>query len=483
MYHGFMVYGSDTIETIPYALWMANPTLFAQDFHVQALSQKIPNERYLISYLLHLFPLYIREVSYIMHGIFTFILLGGMLRFADLVLKHFEFAVLAVFLCLFSFYNINIGANELYYNILIPSLAAKAFGIWALCAYFRQQYWWVTTWLIITSFLHPLVGFQLFVLLSGISLLRIFLDKKTPLDWKVLLKTSALYLFTAGIWIAALLWNSRYTLDNTITGFDFFDIVRFRIAHHFFPSFFPIKSVLLLLLIYGLSGWYWFRRLQWVFYFYILAVLGSLIYLLGLYIEWELILSSQWMKINIWLKFLALIGLMGWVQGIIERKYYRISILILFAAGLLLCAKRYQPTFDAPVPVELYSWIHNNTEKDACFLVPPELNSFKATTLRSSYFDFKAMLHHKPQIYHWAQRFQDIYGLDFNERPKDKSVFQWVAPYYLNGVEWQTNSNIQYIIVSQNQLHRTPDLKEQLNRVAQRKFSDTQYLLFKLKEQ
>lgn len=437
LYHGFLVYNSDTIETVPYALWMADNSLFPKDFHLSHIREVFPNERWLISWILHFFPASLSTVSWIFHGIFAFSLFAGMIRLADLILKNIEFAVLAVFISVFTLYNINVGSNELYYNMFVSSLAAKGVAIWALVFMYQQE--WIKTAIILAlaTFLHPLVGFQLFVLIAGIML---FTDWKRKENITYL----AIYLVTAGVWIFFILRAQGTDID---TNMSFVDIVRFRIAHHFFPEYFPLSHIIIHLVLYTLGILAFFKKAKLLFYFFTLAIIGIVVYLIGIYTEVDLVLSSQWMKINIWLKFLSVVGIMKLVQQLLEQKHHRIFVLIAFILSLILASLRFNPHYDPEPPTDLYSWVMINTDKNDLFLVPSELVDFKARTLRSSYFDFKAMLHHKPAVYQWAIRMQMVYGLDIADRSPSNEIFSKVRNSYLGGNTWQKQRDIDYYII------------------------------------
>ncbi len=439
-YHGFQVYGSDTIETVPYALWMNDNSLFLEDFHQSNLRTSTFNERVFSVFFLHLFGEHIVWGSRILHFIFTFVLCAGLIRFSDLFLKHFSLSVVVVFITLFPLYNINIGGNELYYNMYVPSLLAKAIAIWALIFMYKKNLLYSGLLLGITTCFQPLVGLQLFAV--SVPLL---------LFWEGLKKGTAYficaYLITGGICVASILWAQGPNIESSAS---FFDIVRFRIAHHFFPGFFPKSHIAILIPLYLLGSLYFIKSNRFIALFFLFSLLGLGIYLLGVSQEIDTILSSQFMKINIWLKYFSIIGIIGLIKRILERKQYDILAIVLFSGAFIFSIIRHNPTYDAPYPSVLYDWVELNTAHDDLFLVPPELNDFKARTKRSSYFDFKAMLHHKPAIYDWYNRFNSIYDMRVEDRTQEMDIFSVVKEHYLKGEKWN-GSVIDYIITRENQ--------------------------------
>lgn len=441
-YHGFQVYSSDTIETVPYALWLADNSLFPSDFHLSFLREIIPNERIVISGILHFFSANISLASHIFHGICSIFLFAGMVRLADIILKNIELAIIAVFITVFSLYNINVGSNELYYNMFVPSLAGKAAAIWALVFFIQKRKWLTTSVLILATFLHPLVGFQLFIVLTGINIFLHYKDKESYF-------TVLFYLITAGLWILFILLgqNNSEIASELITKISFFEIIEYRIGHHFFPAYFPKSHLVISILLYTFGLIYFFKKNTKFFYFFIISLIGIIIYFVGLFFQWELILSSQWMKINIWLKFLSVIASIALIQNLFEKKTHRLITLIIFIGSLGFAINRFAPVYDDPPSVDLYTWISINTNKEDLFLVPPQLVDFKARTLRSSYFDFKAMLHHKPAIYLWADRFYEVYGMEAKNRHKGISIFTAVRDNYLSTYKREAFDSVDYIIV------------------------------------
>lgn len=448
LYHGFIAFGRDTIETVPYALWMADHRLFASDFHLSHLRSIFPNERWIIAWSLHFFAEQIKLASWVFHGIFSLTLLAGMLRVSDHILRNIEMAVLAVFICLFSLYNINIGSNELYYNMYVPSLAGKAVAVWALFYFLKEQYLQASVLLAMASFLHPLVGFQLFVIASAMLVWKVVFSK-TEKKFSNVLKFIIPYLLTAGIWIVLLLGAQG---PKELGEIPFFDIVRFRIAHHFFPAFFPLKSMILLGGLYVVSMYYYYVKKSLLQVFFYVSILGMIFYVVGLNAEVELVLSSQWMKVNIWLKFFGIIGFLELCQKLIEKRYIRVLTLILFLGALVIALLRFNPSWDKAPPTDLYAWISINSDTDDLFLVPPELVDFKARTWRSSYFDFKAMLHHQPAIYEWADRFTSVYGIEITDRKPADDIFMKVKNAYFSTEVLTKIPEVKYVIVKDDQL-------------------------------
>jgi hypothetical protein len=283
------------------------------------------------------------------------------------------------------------------------------------------------------------------------------------------------YLATAGVWVF-LIWNSQDTTEHEY--YSFFEIVKFRIAHHFIPAYFPLKHIIVLGALYILALLKFRKDNTFLLYFFIISMLGIGIYLIGINNRSNLILSTQWMKVNIWLKFFSVLAFMLFMKSIFDRRYYRIIILVIFIFSLIISIFRFSPIYDQEVPENLYGWISLQTEKDDVFLVPPTLLDFKSKTLRSSYFDFKAMLHHRPAIYNWAERFEKTYGIEIGHRTPNEHFFKNIENGYLNHIKAELISNVDYIIVPKA-------MKKRLNKIEFQKivnevYIDDKFVLFEV---
>ena len=106
--------------------------------------------------------------------------------------------------------------------------------------------------------------------------------------------------------------------------------------------------------------------------------------------------------------------------------------------------------YDSDYPLDIYTWVQIHTDANDIFLLPPELSDFKARTKRSTYFDFKSTLYHKSAIFHWYNRFQEVYGMEAEGRTTHMDLFKEVNRHYLKGEEWKSGA-IDYVITRNNQ--------------------------------
>lgn len=431
--HGFIAHSNDTIETVPYALWLHDSNFFSQDFHIQALSSIFPNERIGIARLLHFFPNSIWTASIVLHFIFSVSLILGLLRIVSLFTKSHLAMLLVVIATLGTSYMINLGGNELYYNMFVSSLAGKSIAVWGVYYFLKNNYWLSSLLLGIASFWHPLVGVHLFVALSWVFL---FGQKNNRSDY---LKWVLPFLLTGGIWIGVILLGHQ---ESIVSEYVFSDIIYSRIGHHFYPELFGLKNYIVLLPLFVFATWYFYHHDKRIFHFFVASLVGIIVYIVGISINIDTILSTQWFKVTIWLKFLSIIALVLFFKSIFTKKVYLILAII---TAVVLTNIRFQPSFDQSSDKQLYSYIIENTSTEDVFLLPYDLTDFKSKTKRSSYFDYKAMLHHKPFIYDWADRLKEVYGI--NIQYKEYINGNMLHSKYLSNPKILSSQRIDYIIV------------------------------------
>src|SRR5688572_9551225 len=94
-------------------------------------------------------------------------------------------------------FDCSTGSNEIYYPQLVPSLCAKAVASWAIYFWIKEKHLLWVALLSIAGYLQPLVGVQLFIVLSFALFLKSFHEKKlTDFPWTSML----LYLIVTLPW-------------------------------------------------------------------------------------------------------------------------------------------------------------------------------------------------------------------------------------------------------------------------------------------
>lgn len=208
----------------------------------------------------------------------------------------------------------------------------------------------------------------------------------------------------------------------------FIDIIHFRLSHHFFASAFGWFNLVLGFIFAWIAVTFYKQRLLW---FIILILFGCLVYELGVeYFQFTSILYTQWWKTTIWMESFAFIAISYHLEKSATRlKFlYRYPFLILF--GLLLMVSAFRLSDIRPVkPDYMFPWTKKNsaevdisikagevTAPDALFIVPIEFTAFRWYSKRSTYVDWKAMLHQETFLKDWYARINSIYQYGIPEK-------------------------------------------------------------------
>jgi hypothetical protein len=448
--HGYVFGHQDLIEITGYLNYLQDPTLYNQDFYIQQITARVPNERWMFVQLLNFFNISTPWSFLVGHFVISIAMLSGLILTARKFIKSELFAFMAVFTTLAVFYKINLGGNEIYYNTLTSSQTAKAIGIWSIFFFLSKKPTTAILMLIPTSLIHPLVGIQLFLIFTG----TLFVQQIKKGGWTNLLKkywSIPVYLLTAGVWLYFL--EKQFSSGDNLDSDAFFRIIEFRLAHHFIPSVFGLKNYVVLVPL-CLFGWIYFLRknalLFWLFNF---TITGIIIYTIGVeLLQNSLFLSTQWFKTTIWLKYFSIIAVFAFAHDLIKRYLPKaikgINILILSSLVLITAflvwklPARHQTTFDMP-----WKGVYNDeiaiaklaslkTPKDALFVTPVYFTHLKYYGKRSTYIDYKAMVHHKSVLPEWYQRVTNIYGMNERESSTERlSSKQMQLPSAAEGIK------------------------------------------------
>ena len=424
--HGYVFGHLGTMETFPYLKELADPSLYPNDFYIEGIQSRFPDVRWIFVQWLRIFHISGAWVAFFAHFLVSLALLVGMLKVALIFTESLTSAFLATLLTLLILYNHNLGGNELYYNSLAPSLLAKSIGIWSIYLFLKGHFHWAILLLIPATFVHPMVGIQLFVIgVLGCLGIRMLGDKKANSDqqrtffgWSILI-----FLLTAGLWIVRL----QISFDDVpISSEKLFSILFFRLGHHYFPSQYPINDYLLLIPFFLFGWWYFWKRNSFIFLFYAWVILGLMVYTAGVELaQIPTILSAQWFKTTIWLKFFSSIALFAYLEEklILKndflRKLYKSTTIITFLGlGVFLffkLPKRHPLTLDLPWRgayndrIKIALLAKAKTPKDALFITPPDFTHLKYYGERSTYVDYKATIHFHSKLLEWFDRIQKAY--------------------------------------------------------------------------
>lgn len=436
-WNGYIYGHGDMIELLPYAKWLIDSTLYPQDFFIQHISAQSINERYILAYFFSLFGKWMPQVALVLHIICGLFLLEGLFRIAKIFIRSRGLIWMAILIPFIPLMNWNLGGNEMYIPLITSSTVAKVFGIWAIYFFLKKENsknnnWYVYVLLSIATFIQPLVGLQLFLVLTGARVLIVIFGK--GVEWKTFLPV-LFYLLTGGIWV---FWLQRDFAEGGIDNRLLFDFLEFRLPHHFIPTYFSKKAAIVLLPLFGWSLFFYYKKNKTVFWIFILTLLGILIYTIGVEIlENSTIVSSQWFKTTIWLKSLSVIALFSFLENrilVLQKEFFQkictwglrilgvISITMILNPVSVFKTKTYDFFFlnKKNAEIEIAKIAKAKTPKDALFIIPMNHTHFKNYSERSTYIDYKAVIHRKSIIPIWYKRIQEIYKVNIETRQSGK---------------------------------------------------------------
>lgn len=462
-FHGYRFGDEDMTETLSYALYLKDSTLYPKDLYIQAVGPSFLNERYFFALLLSLFSKHLDWASYFMHLVTSLLLLSGLWELSSRFLKTHVYKLLFLLATLFVSYHLNLGGNEIWYNYFVPSHLAKSIAIWGIVFWLRDRQLQAYMIIALATFAHPVVGAQLALLFLIIDLYKskskILLTLRGPL----------VYALTAGIWIIAVFFGHLIG-DQSISDREFYDIMETRLAHHFFPSYYPFWAWITLIPLFIVTSLIWKKYDQKLLHFFLWSFAGMIIYYLGIEVfEIPGLLSVQWFKITVWLKPLSVLAFLMVIETFVSNRTSRfighgllLSILIasiIQISGILRLVDdrpRHFPGTDYyTADMKLALTIRDKVASDACIIVPPDVTGIRYFSHRSLYIDYKSNIHSKSYLAEAAKRRKQLYGQDLQQRQSGADVMLESKKYYQqlqeSDFEQYKSDGVEYVITTMEQ--------------------------------
>lgn len=428
LHHGYELGRSDHAQAA-YGFYLNDNSLYANDFYIQSLAHQTPNERTFYGYFISVAGKNLPLLSFIFHFLFSIILLLGVRKIASKFIQSEWVRWLAIMALFIGFYNIHLGSNELYYNSFIPSLPAKAIGVWGLWLFLNKKYLVASLLFSCSLLFQPLVGVQLLVVSSVVLLITsVRSDKKMFFKSLLLLILPAAVISLPFIIPAITKFN-----EVNIPGKYIFDVFfSFRNPHHFIPSYYPLKYYIIIIPLFGLALLYYKNKFSEIMYFVFVVLMGCIVY--SFFVEVlhnQTVASTQWFKSTIWVEMLAVIALFAilekTVKQIIEakllkwQKLFNVGIVIFVIIVISLFPYKlpwkvkydFEPYISADPAVEISRIAKSKTSVNACFVTPIDFTELKFHGQRSTYVDYKLPVHSKSGIVEWMQRVTRVYKIDY----------------------------------------------------------------------
>ena len=320
----------------------------------------------------------------------------------------------------------NLGGNEAWYYYFVPSQLAKAVGVWALFYYLQERWNALFLTLLPVTAIQPMVGAQL-ALIFGIvyvwqSSEQLKIDLKRSLGILV-------YGLIAGVWILGL-YAYQGSSTESAGNIDYFRIMEVRMAHHFFPSYYPTRSWIILSPLI-LAAWFICRPYVLLFRFFTVSILGLICNTIAVEsLRFTLSLNFQWNKTTVWLKPLALLVLCSSISTIELIPDLRKCYMPLLGAILIFSCLQLTSliTFRMFVPLNFPFISHETAEmqfarkagtilpEQSCTILPPRITAFRQYSRRSVFIDYKSSAHDHAYLEQAYRRRRILYGMDLKLR-------------------------------------------------------------------
>ncbi|MBK8244937.1 MAG: hypothetical protein IPK88_16040 [Saprospiraceae bacterium] len=416
LYWNYIGDGNDLIEILPTLKQWNQPELYPKDFFLNYI-KSIPLHERTVS-LLFLSSLGAKTpwIMFLIHALFTCFLIIGVYNVVKLFISHNWIVVWVLIALFFVCPYTSVGNNEIYYNMPVASLFAKTFGVWAIYFLLSNQFYWFAICLIASSYFHPIVGLQLSILWFGSKLIH---HLKTKSKAKIIYKSFLLYSIVTFPFYLILLY---YTQAPHAHDHFLFDILEFRIGHHFLIEYCGILDILIYIVLVAFGLWYWNPKHKVLFYFYLLQGILLILYCIGTTVfHSEFILKFQWLKSTIWIEWFSLISIGAWIENYYSKKHYFRFLpgLTVGLYSIIIIMAFFKFNANNPRITEerlLGLWAKEHTPIDALFVVPPDFTYFKTNSERSGWVDFKAIAHHPQYLFPWYDRIHRIYNIDLSDR-------------------------------------------------------------------
>ncbi len=428
VYQGYQYGQSDQTQILPVLYAQDHPESYQQDHYVQEYLSSQINERTVFHALFRFLGYDVPWIVFIWHAISSIALILALIRIAATIIKNNVLQWISVALILTIGFHTSAGSNELYYNLFIPSLPAKALAAWAIVHWLNSKYQWWILLLIFSTLLQPLVGAQVFILTSLALIFDNFHKRSSQLfPWKI----GIVYLILIVPWFVLLSIHNGGHDDPTI----FMDIMQFRLSHHFFGMDFRVFDLVAGIMIALIAVSFFRGKLRW---FCIVVVLGCVVYEIGVEIlRSPLVLYTQWWKTTIWLEAFAIMIVVSLLEKGLKlsgnfNRYqliYPIAFLILVSlyrlSGIFGDKPEYMLPFYFPKSdgVQISELANELTPENSVFIIPVELTAFRWYSKRSLYVDYKSMLHNEAFLKDWRNRIDQVYDFQQTHEASGKTTY------------------------------------------------------------
>lgn len=426
---GYQFNTNDQAEHLPQIYQMLDSELYPNDYFVNTT-----NSIFTVRHYYEQLVLFVAKTVGLEWGLFvlTFMCIALMAysfaRMAEVFFNDRWATILAPILAMFVFYNFTVGGNHVMYGSFISSTGGKALAAFGLLQYFRNRFFLAGIWLGLATLIQPLVGLQLFLLVTVVEVLM-------KQNWKGLLSTWMSYFPVAALILVPVFIRQFGEEANYDKDLYYHILYAFRNHHHYLPSLFPqthyLKFFFLTAVGILVCSIYKPNNHQRVRGIIVWGIFGMLVYTIALQtIGIDALGKLQWFKVTVWIAAFSSVMMAGVLGQIIsginsEVKLRKFLFPFSLVASVVLLAsitnsKHLPEGFQHKYMIgnrtfsdleKMHFWIEENTPKDISVLISPDNNAFPCQAKRSIPIHFQAIIHEPFFMLSWYEDFEEIYGV------------------------------------------------------------------------
>ncbi|HKR06229.1 MAG TPA: DUF6798 domain-containing protein, partial [Bacteroidia bacterium] len=442
-YHGYSYGGGDQEEHLPLVFKMFDPDLYKYDYYVSQESLTFSIRYFYVqvvyavstvmgveSACLLLFFLCIFLISY------SFVKITA--HFTSE--KYTSFFAPLIFLL---FYNEwTVGGNYFVLPVLICSVFSMALCSFAFLQFFRKKYYFAAMCIGIAGLFQIVIAIHVAAILFILLLAGEEKDKIRKLGISIFL----FLLFSAPM-LFPVLKHHFFTHNNYDANYYARVLYYFRNPNHYLPSwFFPRDYARFFLLSFIGFSCAWLLKLmnrKQLFAMYFVVYAGAIVYFLLLEkFHFYPIGKIQWYRTTVWMTAFSSIFMVIAAGKVLNAVFTNIKfrdkiitplliaelamILIIFN-GSKIPLEYFNQRYELGNRIysdmsRMHSWIDENTDKDAVILTEPGDVSFLCEAKRSMPIGYAAVIHEAFFMIPWYEKFNKIYGVNFEDINKITSA-------------------------------------------------------------
>ncbi len=420
-------YGEDAhTEMLCYLKYECNNNLYAKDFFVQSITSNSINERYFFVKILTLVKNNLSISVFFAHLTITLATFLGLFKIAKNYLVDENLIWLLLFVLFVPFSYISFGSNFLYNNEFVSGSLSTTICIWALFFFIEKKYLIFSLLSALATLFHPIVGTQLFILCLGAYF---FSEYKNLFSFKhkKLIVSILVYVLIVGFPLCLLF---KYFTSGEISNEEVYQLVTFRLPHHFIPSLFSLRNYVVLVPLLGFAIAFFYQKDKVVFGFLLTILFSNLVYIFCTdLLHSPILFFSQWTRSSVWMMPFALIAVFCWVETkfvFLLKKMNNlpnfITVLfifqLLFAFFIIVNPMKFSNTRHYNLPFLSYEntpsiaislQAKDIVPQDALFVQPTTLNLIKFFGEKSSYVNMIAFPNSKVFYKEWRRRIAKVY--------------------------------------------------------------------------